>query len=101
MRKRREFTTQLKAKICLQILTGAKSTAQICREHQINENLLSRWKKQFVENASLAFEGGGISTDESERVAELEKLVGRLTMELEISKKASMNLTAISRRNGR
>jgi len=39
MKKRREFTAELKAKICLQILTGSKSTAQICRENQLNENL--------------------------------------------------------------
>jgi len=83
MRKRREFTSALKAKICLQILTGSKTTAQVCREHQLNENLVSRWKKQFLENASLVFEKEGVQADESERAAELERLAGRLTMELE------------------
>jgi transposase-like protein len=46
----------LKAKICLQILTGSKTTAVVCRENQLNENVVSRWKKQFLENASLIFE---------------------------------------------
>jgi transposase-like protein len=51
--KRREFTSTLKAKICLQILSGSKTIAQVCREHQLNENVVARWKKQFLENASL------------------------------------------------
>lgn len=75
----------MKAKICLQILSGSKTTAVVCRENQLNENVVSRWKKQFVENASLIFEKESVQSGESERVAELERLVGRLTMELEIA----------------
>jgi transposase-like protein len=101
MRKQRKFTSEVKAGICLQILSGAKTTAQVCRENKLNENLVSRWKKQFIENASMVFEKESSQTSEDERVAELERMVGRLTMELEIAKKASQSLGQLLTKNGR
>ena len=99
MPKHREFKPAQKSRAVLQVLTGQKSAAQICRELQIRENLLSRWKKQFIDQASLVFEKESASDDG--RVAELERLVGRLTLELEASKKASQLLTSQASRNGR
>ena len=96
MKKHRKFTPEIKARICLQILSGAKTTAQVCREHQLNETVVARWKKQFVENAALVFESEQEPDRSDERAAELERMVGRLTMELEVAKKASPQLRANS-----
>ena len=101
MPKHREFKPAQKSRAVLQVLTGQKSAAQVCRELQIRENLLSRWKKQFVEQANLVFEKESGSAADDGRVAELERLVGRLTLELEASKKASQLLTSHGSRNGR
>jgi len=68
---------------------------------QIGENLLSRWKKQILEQASLVFEKESASPQDGERVAELERLVGRLTLELEASKKVSQLLNSLTSGNGR
>jgi transposase-like protein len=48
MKKHRSLKLEQKARGVLQVLTGQKSAAQICRELQISESLLSRWKKQFL-----------------------------------------------------
>ena len=101
MKKQRKLTPEMKARICLQILSGAKTTAQVCREHQLAETVVGRWKKQFLENASLVFERESLSAIEAEKVAELERMVGRLTMELEIAKKASQSLGQLLTRNGK
>ena len=101
MRKQRQFTPELKARICLQILTGAKTTAQVCREHQLSETVVSRWKKQFVEQAALVFEQDGQRAKEDERVVELERMGGRLSMELEVAKRASQSLGQLLTRNGK
>ena len=58
MSKRRTFTTEFKAKAVLAILSGAKSTAEVCREHQVKESVVARWKQQFLERASEVFEKG-------------------------------------------
>ena len=101
MKKPRDFKPELKARVVLQVLQGTKSAAQICRELQINDNLLSRWKKQFLENASAVFEKTPVKAPDTEHVADLERLVGRLTLELEAAKKASLLWDAAARKNGR
>ena len=98
MAKRRTFSPEFKAQVVLAVLTGAKSGAQVCREHQIKDSVLSRWKQEFIERAPQLFERGKVQSQEEERIAELERLVGQLTMELAMAKKASVLLT--SRQNG-
>lgn len=101
MHRNKTYKPQFKAQAVLQVLTGAKSAAQICRELNINENILSRWKQQLLTHAALVFERETETSEKDQRVAELERLVGRLTMELEIAKKASQFLTSPPRKNGR
>lgn len=101
MQKHRTFNPEFKARIILQILTGEKSAAQICREHRLSDQLISNWKKQFLENADQIFDQVRDASVEQERIAELERMIGRLTMELEAAKKASLLLTPRSQRNGR
>lgn len=98
MAKRRTFSSEFKVQAVLEVLTGAKSGAQVCREHGIKDTLLSRWKQEFIERAPLLFARSDRQSQGEERIAELERLVGRLTMELEMAKKASFLLT--SRQNG-
>ena len=85
----------------LEDLTGVKSDAEICREHSLSPQVLSRWKAEFLERAPGIFATERYRGDEHERLAELERMVGRLTMELEVSKKASSILSSLSSRNGR
>ena len=99
-RKRRKFSAEFKAKIVLAVLTGEKSQATICREHELSAQQLSNWKQQFLENAGQAFDKPS-SAGDSEQIAELERLVGRLTMQLEIAKKASSILTSAATSNGK
>ncbi len=101
MRKQRKFTPELKARICLQILTGAKTSAQVCREHQLSETVVSRWKKQFIENTSMIFADDAVQTRDAERTSELERMIGRLSMELEVAKKASQNWSQLLTRSGK
>jgi transposase len=101
MQKHRTFKPEFKARVILQILTGEKSAAQICREHSLSDQLISNWKKQFLENADQIFDQVRDASVEQERIAELERMIGRLTMELEAAKKASLLLTPRSQRNGR
>ena len=90
MAKRRRFTAEFKAKVVLEALSGESSQAEVCRRHHLSEEQLSKWKHQFVENAASLFElGDKSSEDTAERIADLEQLVGRLTVALDIQKKAS------------
>jgi transposase len=84
----------------LQLLSGEKSMAELCREYQLTSQVIGNWKQQFLAAAPQVFEKGGTDNDDQARIAELERMVGRLTMELEIAKKASNLLDGMRRRNG-
>ena len=93
-RKRRNFTPEFKAQVVLEALSGESSQAEVCRRHNLSEDQLSKWKQQVVENvASLFTSTDKHSKEATERIAELERLVGRLTLSLEIQKKASTLLS--------
>ena len=87
MSKRRTFTSDFKARVVLEELTGIKSKAEICREHQLKPQIFSRWRAEFLDRAPEIFATKPSRGDEQERIAELERMVGRLTMQLEAAKK--------------
>jgi transposase-like protein len=101
MNKRRKFSPQFKSQVVLQLLSGERSMAELCREHQLTSQMIGAWKEQFLAAATQAFENDVTSHAEQERIAELERMVGKLTMELEIAKKASSLLDGMRARNGR
>jgi len=91
MAKYRKHTPEFKAQVVLEMLSGEKSVAQISRDYRIKDSLLYRWKAEFLERAPQVF-GPGQDHEAArlrDQVAELERMVGRLTMQLEIAKKAS------------
>lgn len=92
MAKRRAFTSEFKAKAVLGILMEGKSLAQASREYGIKDSVLSRWKQEFIERSPNVFEPDSGGDDRDARIAELERLVGRLAMELEMAKKVSRHL---------
>lgn len=101
-KRRRSFTPEFKAQVILEVLSGVKSGAEACREYGIRSQLLSKWKAQFLENASSVFESHiDPHSEEKARIAELERLAGRQALEIEVLKKASSILRSHHRGQGR
>ena len=76
--KRREFTAEFKLGLLREIEAG-KPLSQAAREHQINPNLLYRWKERLARKGAGAFLG---ETEDAEtKIAHLERLIGQLTVE--------------------
>jgi transposase len=71
MAQRRKFTAEFKAQVVLDLVSGATSAAELCRRHQLNPQLLARWKTEFLERAPLLFEQN--QSQEQEQIAELER----------------------------
>jgi len=88
MSKRRNFSAEFKARVVLELISGVKSAAELCREHELKPDLLSHWKSQFLANAAKVFENVKEVDPQQERIAELERLAGKQSLELEILKKA-------------
>jgi transposase len=101
MRTRRRFTPEFKAKVALEILSGAQSPAEACRKHALSSNLVALWKATVLERAHTLFQPDEQRDEDQARIAELEQLLGRATRQIEVLKKASTLLDAASTRNGR
>lgn len=100
-RARRTFTPQFKAEVVLALLTGEQSAAELCRAHQLSPNLLGLWKETYLDRLPVVFQPDEQRCAESARIAELEQLVGRQALELEILKKAQRRLPGPPASNGR
>ena len=87
-RKRKSYTPEFKTKLVLELLEGEKTLNEIASQYGVLPASLKSWKKQFVENASLAFDKSAVVKEYKEKIAKLEKehsqlakKVGTLTIE--------------------
>jgi len=88
MTKRRKFSPEFKARVVLELISGEKGLMQASREYEIKDSVLSRWKQEFLERAPLLFEQPQATTNpQDDRIAELERMVGRLALQLDMAKK--------------
>ena len=73
-----------------QVASGDQRPAQICREHNLDESVLLRWRKEYDARGEAAFspregvEPAGLE----QRMAEPERFCGQLALENQILKKA-------------
>lgn len=87
---RRTFSPEFKVEAVMDLITNTKAASEICRERNITDKLLYRWKTELLERLPMVFTREGGKTDENaQRIAELERMVGRLALENEILKNAS------------
>ncbi len=95
----RNHSPEFKLECCRQIATGQKRPAQVCREHNLAESLLARWRKEYGARGEEAFSEKQTSETAAleARIAELERFCGKLALENEILKKASRTVMS---RNG-
>ena len=104
-KQRRQYTSEFKLAVVLEGLCGEKSIAQLCRERDITDSLYYSWRDQFQERAPTLFvEASQTSQQDAEqesRIAELERMVGKLALENEVLNKAKSWLGAQRTRNGR
>lgn len=92
--RRRKHTREFKLQCCRQVATGEKRPAQICREHDLSESLLLRWRREYEERGETAFTEKQVSGEEAlqARIAELERFCGQLSLENQVLKKSLVSM---------
>ena len=88
-KQRKTWMTQQKQTIILSSLRGDQSIAELARQHEVRENLIYRWKTDFLEAGSHAL--GGSKTHQVHAALrqandQLKKLLGDKTLEIDILK---------------
>ena len=101
---RRNFSAEFKTNLVLQLLKGGKELNVLAVENDIQPNLLRNWKKEFLTNASLAFDNKREDNlweklaEERKEKAEYAKKVGQLTMQVDWLKKNLKKLSDLTTR---
>ena len=84
---RREFTREFKIRLIRELDSGKKGSV-ICQEYGIDRDMLSRWSREYRENPRDAFKGSGVTCDKDLKIAEYERLIGKLHAKIDYLKKS-------------
>ena len=84
----RNFSAEEKTKIVLELLKEESTIAQLSTKYEVTAKSITNWKKQFLENAALAFEPAKVVSEYKEQINklkdqndELAKALGKATVE--------------------
>ncbi len=59
--KRKQYTSEFKREAVRLVTEGGLGMAQVARDLGVNDNLVSRWKKESLQNGQRAFPGQGLA----------------------------------------
>ena len=91
-KQRKTWNAQQKQAIVLAALRGDQSIAELARHHGVCEQLIYRWKSDFLEAGAQALGGSkAYQADDAlkQENEQLKKLLGEKTLEIDILKKWS------------
>jgi transposase-like protein len=90
-KKRKNFSSQFKAKVALEAIRGVKTVTEIAQEFGVHPTQVGQWKKVLQEQASGIFdtERGPKPAEPAVSQERLYSEIGRLKMDLDWLKKKS------------
>jgi len=71
--KRKSYSADFKAKLVLEVLEGEKTINEIASAYEVLPVSLKNWKKQFLENMSLAFDKSAVLKEYKDEIDTLQK----------------------------
>ena len=54
-KSRRKFTSVFKTKVVLELLKERNTLSEIAQKNEIHPTIISKWKTEFLEKASIVF----------------------------------------------
>lgn len=85
---RRRYDRDFKEGAVRLVLDGGRSVRSVARDLGIHENMLHRWKAEYLEDRKHAFPGKGHMKPHEEELMRLRKKLADVEEEREILKKA-------------
>jgi len=72
-KKRRNFSAEFKKKVIIKMFEENLTINEVASEFELHLNTVKQWKKQFLENAVLAFDKSSVVKDYKEEIEKLQK----------------------------
>jgi putative transposase len=95
--QRKQYAAEFKLKVVMESFQRDTTQEEVCRKFSISSSMLHRWRKEFQEKAATIFldkrdprkkaQANGFESGDSPD--ELKKIIGELSIQNEILKKAS------------
>jgi len=94
MASRKQYSSEQKARIVLETMNERHTIRDLAQKYKVHPQLITNWRKQFLESASVVFERGTHTTSENRdgEVSQLYEKIGQLQVELDYLKKSSKAL---------
>ena len=86
---RRKFTSGFKAKVALEAIKERYTLSELSEKFEIHPTQITKWKKDFLENASSIFDSNNKREEEGD-IVDVDRLyskIGRLEIERDFLKK--------------
>ena len=90
-KSRRKFTSAFKAALAIEALKERESLAELSNRFEVHPNIISKWKKEFLEKSAMVFD----SKSEAGSEVDPDKLyakIGQLEIENDFLKKTARKL---------
>jgi transposase len=89
MARGRTFSREFKLAVVRQVERGERRPAHVCREHNLADGVLWRWRREYAARGEAAFAPPAPDSVEAleRRIGELEQFCGQLALENAILKK--------------
>jgi transposase-like protein len=82
----RNFTSEIKKKIVLEMLKEELTIAQLSAKYEISAKTMGNWKRQFLNNAALVFEPSKSISEYKTQINDLENQNDQLAKVLQLGR---------------
>ena len=92
-KNRKKYDAKFKAKVVIEAIKERETLSELAAKYEVSPVMISRWKKEFIENSAAAFETPKIDDEAIQKQKDryLRK-IGDLEMQLDFAKRVSRKL---------
>lgn len=83
---RRKFSSKFKTKVVLEALKEQSTLQELSSKYELQSTQISKWKKEFIENASASFDSKQKKDTKSVETDKLYSKIGQLQVEIDFLK---------------